>query len=304
MTPLLGLALLFSLGAGASAEAPAADAGSVAPEVSAVPAVSPPAAPDAPKLRKIGVSDLQTGIGADPELVRLVSTLLASELRKVPGLMVTSQEDVRSLLGLERQKQMLHCSDASCLAEIGGALGVDLMVTGSVSKLGDSLVLVLRAIDVRHAQVKHDVTRRLQSAKADAVLDVLPQMVDALFPAAAPAVVATPPPAAIPVPPAALASSAPPPAPRHPVAPWILMGAGAVVGAAGFAVAGAEFLSGGATKTAAGTTYTISSATANSRNKVILVGDILGAAGAVATAAGLTWGLWPYIAGPPSGATP
>ncbi|HUB06726.1 MAG TPA: hypothetical protein VMB50_06985, partial [Myxococcales bacterium] len=174
----------------------------------------------APPTVKVAVQDLEAGLGADPKLVHLVTTLTVSELRKLPGLAVTSRQDIENLLGFAKERQMLQCSEASCLAEIGGALGVDQMVTGSLSRLGDSLVLVLRAVDVHKARVLHDVTRRVAADKPDAVLDLLPGAVAELYPGRAP-----PPPA-----PVAAITASPPPARHHrSAAPWWLAGAGAVV---------------------------------------------------------------------------
>ena len=47
------------------------------------------------------------------------------------------QDDIAAMLGLEQQKDALGCDDASCMASIGGALGVDLMVLVKVSRVGD-----------------------------------------------------------------------------------------------------------------------------------------------------------------------
>ena len=43
-------------------------------------------------------------------------------------------------------------SDTSCLVEIGGALGVDYLVSGSVGKLGDAFVIILKLMDVHEAK--------------------------------------------------------------------------------------------------------------------------------------------------------
>src|SRR5689334_4664094 len=41
------------------------------------------------------------------------------------GTEVIGREDINALLGFDLQRQMVGCSESSCLAEIGGALGVD-----------------------------------------------------------------------------------------------------------------------------------------------------------------------------------
>src|SRR6185295_5852068 len=62
------------------------------------------------------------------------------------GVSVTGKNDIAALLGLERQKQLLGCSDeqASCLAELAGALGVDGLLTGSLGKVGNGYVVEVK----------------------------------------------------------------------------------------------------------------------------------------------------------------
>jgi hypothetical protein len=42
------------------------------------------------------------------------------------------------MLAFEKQRQMLGCADSGCIAEIGGALGVDYLVSGKVTRLAAS----------------------------------------------------------------------------------------------------------------------------------------------------------------------
>jgi hypothetical protein len=64
------------------------------------------------------------------------------------GLNVTSPREVAAILGMERQKQLLGCSEgSSCLAEIANALGVDGLVMGDIAKIGSSYQVNLKVID-------------------------------------------------------------------------------------------------------------------------------------------------------------
>jgi hypothetical protein len=234
---------------------------------------------------KVAVYEVELGPGVDSKVAHLVTTLVASELRKLPSLSVTSQEDIQNLLGLNRQRQLLQCAEASCLAEIGGALGVDQMVTGSLSKLGESQVIVLRVVDVRRAQVLRDVNRRIQDPRPDAILDVLPAMVVELYPkeAAARAPVPT---AAVTPPPQVEKSQAH----RRTLAPWWLAGAGLVVGIAGVSMAGVELANANPQTNPATevTRYGISW----SQAQIGIAGEALTAVGAAALLGGLGWGLF------------
>ena len=54
---------------------------------------------------------------------------------------------------------MLGCTDAVCLAEIGGALGVEYLVTGNVGKVGNRFLVNLQLIDIRQIKVVNRVKR-------------------------------------------------------------------------------------------------------------------------------------------------
>jgi hypothetical protein len=92
--------------------------------------------------------------GVDPKLgavfqERFVSRLGAADLR------VTSQQDIAQVLGLERQKQLLGCSteSSSCLAELAGALGVDLVLSGSVARSESGFIASIRVIRADDGQL-------------------------------------------------------------------------------------------------------------------------------------------------------
>lgn len=63
---------------------------------------------------------------------------------------VVSARDMNLLLGLERQKQMLGCSDSNgCLAELSGALGVDGLISISITRTDPFFVATVRALKVK-----------------------------------------------------------------------------------------------------------------------------------------------------------
>ncbi len=235
----------------------------------------------APKPIKVAVSEVEAGPSVDPKLAHFVSTLVTSELRRRPALAVTSQEDVKNLLGFERQKSLVGCVETSCLAEIGGALGVEQIVTGSMAKIGESILLVLRVVDVRHGTVLRDVTRRLRRASQDTLLDALPAAVAQLYPDMLPQA------------PSIEIEAGPPPAAHRSTAPWWLAGAGGVVGLTGGLVWLGAAHAAQSHASATGTTYGISWAQAQKDNAVGYLGQGAVIVGAVALAAGIIWGVWP-----------
>jgi hypothetical protein len=62
------------------------------------------------------------------------------------------------MLAFEKQRQMLGCADSGCIAEIGGALGVDYVISGKVSRIAaaggapESFSLDLTLSSVRKGQ--------------------------------------------------------------------------------------------------------------------------------------------------------
>ncbi|HVE83386.1 MAG TPA: hypothetical protein VND93_11085, partial [Myxococcales bacterium] len=79
-----------------------------------------------------------TGLNVNAEELEFYTEHLAQQLT-LAGVQVITGKQISSLLGLERQKQLLGCKEGSaCMAELASALGVDGVVTGSVGKLEKS----------------------------------------------------------------------------------------------------------------------------------------------------------------------
>jgi hypothetical protein len=131
--------------------------------------------------RKVAVMDLEAA-GVDPALAQAASLLLPTEIRgRLPGVQVISSAEIKSMLGLEKTKQALGCEDDSCMAEIGGALGADELVSGKIGKVGRTLVIELRRNDVRAAKTLTSSVRTVRGEE-DAVLTGLQEMAGELYP--------------------------------------------------------------------------------------------------------------------------
>jgi hypothetical protein len=102
----------------------------------------------------------------------------------VPGVQLITQDEIAALLGLERQKSLLGCGDDKCMAEVGGALGVDRLVTGRLSKVGETWLFNLKALDPAKAKVVAQVDRNARKASIDDMIEQIPAMVGELFGAA------------------------------------------------------------------------------------------------------------------------
>src|SRR4051794_12620642 len=98
------------------------------------------AADGAPR-QKVAVLDFATP-GVEAEAGKAISRnlvgIVSAEVARA-GYDVISSADIEAMLSYERKRDLLSCEDnTSCLAEIGGALGADLMVSGSAGKLGNT----------------------------------------------------------------------------------------------------------------------------------------------------------------------
>jgi hypothetical protein len=133
---------------------------------------------------KVAVMPVASGEGVPGKTAEAISGAVTAEVRKRSGGQVITQQEVNTLLSLEQQKAMLGCQNDSCFAEIGGALGVERVVSGDLSRLGESWLFHLKLLDPGKAQVLASSDRRLRGGTIDDVLDALPAMVGELFPPA------------------------------------------------------------------------------------------------------------------------
>lgn len=76
---------------------------------------------------------------------------LGTELTRA-GAQVTTPSDLRSILGLERQRQLLGCSESSCVAEIASALGAEGVVVGQLAKTDGRFRLTAKIISSKSAK--------------------------------------------------------------------------------------------------------------------------------------------------------
>lgn len=76
--------------------------------------------------------------GSDPSLGAAASEQLSTELARDSSKEIVSAGDLVTLIGVERQRQLLGCGDesSSCMAELTAALGAPWVVAGSLSRVG------------------------------------------------------------------------------------------------------------------------------------------------------------------------
>lgn len=123
---------------------------------------------------------------------------------------VIGQEDISAMLGFEQQKDLLDCSDTSCMADIGGALGVDSLVVVKIARLGEDWVATGKLINIKETRVESRVNKIVNGSVKN-LLQAVPGLVAELFGQAPPPIPATTAPAGT--------TTAPQPAQPPPAAP-------------------------------------------------------------------------------------
>jgi hypothetical protein len=130
--------------------------------------------------------DLVAREGVPPAIAQVLSDDLVAEVRRRrQRSQVISAEEIRSMLAVVGTKQKLGCAgdkDVSCLAEIGGALGAEQMVNGTIGKLSNTYVFSLKLIDVSHARVLRSASINLATRDDAQLLSAARAMVAQLFP--------------------------------------------------------------------------------------------------------------------------
>jgi TolB-like protein len=133
-----------------------------------------PAEPAAGERIEVAVTEFVSKGGIDQQRMDALSDMLANQIREMGPFRVIGMADIRSALQLEQQKRLLGCTDDSCLAEVGGALGVRYMVAGNVSRFGQTWLLNLKLLDVEQVEVTKGLSRSITGA-IDVFIQALPQ---------------------------------------------------------------------------------------------------------------------------------
>ncbi|MBT6490280.1 MAG: hypothetical protein HOK97_10995 [Deltaproteobacteria bacterium] len=103
----------------------------------------------------------------DDETVGVLNQIITGYLSQIHTHKMISMDDVETMLGFEQKKQILDCDSVSCLPEIGGALGVDEILRGTVGKLDNKLIIGFTLMNIREATVKNRVTVKIDDDESE-----------------------------------------------------------------------------------------------------------------------------------------
>jgi TolB-like protein len=132
--------------------------------------------PRAVPAQKVAVWSIQAAQGVSPGAAQILEDVVATELARTGRFQVVGRGDLVAVLGYERQRQALGCSESACLAEIGGAVGADLVLSGQAGQLGSQLRLSLILVDAKKG-VAVARAARFTAASEDALAAVVPELV-------------------------------------------------------------------------------------------------------------------------------
>lgn len=123
--------------------------------------------------------DLVAVSGVEKASARLINEAILSRLKATDRFSsVLGSSDLQAMLSMEQQKAVLGCEDDGCLAELGGALGVPLLFSADVGKVGGRFMLNMKILRVDEANVAARLT--LVYASIDEMIQELNEAVDAL----------------------------------------------------------------------------------------------------------------------------
>jgi len=169
----------------AAAKAPPAASKTPAPGAKTAPADAKPAPakkPAAKKKPKLAFFGLRGLADVDQKSAKAVSDYILSELTNAGVYRVLSPDDVKAVLSLQAQQQLLGChDDSACLAQIAGSLGADRLLEGSLSRIGSSILVSLTLLDATNSKALARPSWRIHtSGTLEPVLDKVPAMITKL----------------------------------------------------------------------------------------------------------------------------
>lgn len=173
---LLSSSVSFAAEAKKKGKAPAASKKPVEPAPPPAPAPAPPpviepppapvrpAVPAKPSMAVLEVEVSTTELKLD---ARAFTDIVVTAIEATTAFKVISSEDIKTVLGVERQRQLMGCSDdTACTAELANALGSEFLFTGNVGRVGDTFVVTAKMLYAPRSMVVGRASVQTKSANA------------------------------------------------------------------------------------------------------------------------------------------
>jgi hypothetical protein len=127
--------------------------------------------PVSPALPTLAVMNLEARVGVSADVADLLTGNFTETLRQTGRFeRVVSAKEVQSVISLETQKQVANCDSQTCIAEVAGALGVDLLVFGSVGRVGCIWLFNASLVEARTGRSRGSLSRPLDGDGEDVLL--------------------------------------------------------------------------------------------------------------------------------------
>lgn len=111
-------------------------------------------------------------IGISQSLAASLQEHLESNLIKYEQYDVMSRNNIDLILKESKFQQTGVCSEEECLIKAGHILGVEKIITGTISIVGSTYNVVLKMIDVETAKLESSVSRK-HTGSIDTLLDII-----------------------------------------------------------------------------------------------------------------------------------
>lgn len=116
------------------------------------------AAAQSPKMN-VAVITLKNGSGVTEGEVEILSDRLRAELFNTGKVNVMERDQMQEILKEQGFQASGACTDEACLVEMGQLLGVKMLITGSIGRLGKLFLVNLRGVDVQTGRIAKAVSR-------------------------------------------------------------------------------------------------------------------------------------------------
>ena len=113
----------------------------------------------AEELIKIAVMDLKAKQGVNPQVTSSLTDLICTQIANIGTHEVIGRDDMQAMLEHIADKQLLECDDTKCLAQVGGALGVEQLLSGNIGMIGTTYLINMKLIDIDNAKVLKRISK-------------------------------------------------------------------------------------------------------------------------------------------------
>ncbi len=132
---------------------------------------------------KVALMPTQFDTSASGQVTEFYDDYLLTAVQELNAIDVIGTDDINALLDFEKRKEMLGCDDLSCMAEIGGALGVERIMLVRIARLNGEWGVTARLMNIQAAKVEARV-KRFVKGDAKALLQDASMLVRKLLVAA------------------------------------------------------------------------------------------------------------------------